>query len=563
MASIEAIHARQILDSRGNPTLEVEVALDDGTIGRAGVPSGASTGAFEAVELRDGGDEYGGKAVNHAVANVIDEIQPELLGHEADDQRLVDQAMIDLDRTPDKSRLGANAIVGVSIAVARAAADSASLPVFRYLGGPNAHVLPVPMMNIMNGGAHADNSVDIQEFMIAPIGAATFEEALRWGAETYHVLKSVLKQHGLSTGVGDEGGFAPDLEHNRAALDLIVEAIEGRLHPRPRRRAGHRRRRHRVPRRPGLHLRGHDQAVGGDDQHLPGVAGHIPDRLAGGSARGRRLAGWRDMTAAVGDRVQIVGDDLRDQPAAAQPGHRRAVGQLAAGQAQPDRHGERDPGRGVGRAGAGFTCIISHRSGETDDTTISDLAVATNCGQIKTGRRPAASGWRSTTSSCGSRNCSATRPTTPAPVPTRGSRNGPDDRDRQAPPAAPSASPDEADGAGGAARGRDLRHRAQPGVPGAGVHRAAAADRPAPGDPAVHVGSGEEPPGGAAAVLGPGLHRAAGPRSAAHVLPDREVLRDHRELRAPGATAPQAKAPAPWYAKLRQSVKKADQVPAR
>jgi len=225
VASIEAIHARQILDSRGNPTLEVEVALDDGTIGRAGVPSGASTGAFEAVELRDGGDEFGGKGVTRAVANVIEEIQPELLGHEADDQRLVDQAMIDLDRTPDKSRLGANAIVGVSIAVARAAADSASLPLFRYLGGPNAHVLPVPMMNILNGGAHADNSVDIQEFMITPIGASTYEDALRWGAETYQALKSVLKQHGLSTGVGDEGGFAPDLANNRAALDLIVEAI--------------------------------------------------------------------------------------------------------------------------------------------------------------------------------------------------------------------------------------------------------------------------------------------------------------------------------------------------
>ena len=247
MASIEAIHARQILDSRGNPTLEVEVALDDGTIGRAGVPSGASTGAFEAVELRDGGDEFGGKGVTRAVANVIDEIQPELLGHEADDQRLVDQAMIDLDRTPDKSRLGANAIVGVSIAVARAAADSASLPLFRYLGGPNAHVLPVPMMNILNGGAHADNSVDIQEFMITPIGASTYEDALRWGAETYQALKSVLKQHGLSTGVGDEGGFAPDLANNRAALDLIVEAI-GKAGFTPGRDigAGHRRRRHRV-----------------------------------------------------------------------------------------------------------------------------------------------------------------------------------------------------------------------------------------------------------------------------------------------------------------------------
>src|ERR1035437_513885 len=193
VASIEAIHARQILDSRGNPTLEVEVALDDGTVGRAGVPSGASTGAFEAVELRDGGAEYGGKAVSRAVPGVIDEIQPELLGHEADDQRLIDQALIDLDRTPDKSRLGANAIVGVSMAVARAAADSSGLPLFRYLGGPNAHVLPVPQMNILNGGAHADNNVDIQEFMIIPLGAATFSEALRWGAEVYHALKSVIK----------------------------------------------------------------------------------------------------------------------------------------------------------------------------------------------------------------------------------------------------------------------------------------------------------------------------------------------------------------------------------
>src|SRR5580692_1786817 len=225
VASIEAVHARQILDSRGNPTLEVEVALDDGSLGRAAAPSGASTGAFEAVELRDGGDEYGGKSVTKAVQAVIDEIQPELLGYDADDQRLIDQAMIDLDRTPDKSRLGANAIVGVSMAVAKAAAESAQLPLFRYLGGPNAHLLPVPMMNILNGGAHADNNVDVQEFMILPIGAGTFAEALRWGAETYHALKSVLRQHGLATGVGDEGGFAPDLEHNRAALDLIVEAI--------------------------------------------------------------------------------------------------------------------------------------------------------------------------------------------------------------------------------------------------------------------------------------------------------------------------------------------------
>src|SRR5580692_848547 len=227
VASIEAVQARQVLDSRGNPTVEVEVVLDDGSFGRAGVPSGASTGAFEAVELRDGGSEWGGKGVSRAVDGLSDdEFLDAILGHEADDQRLVDQALIDFDGTPGKSRIGANAIIGVSMAVARAAADSAGLQLFRYIGGPNAHVLPVPMMNILNGGAHADNNVDIQEFMITPIGAATFTEALRCGAEVYHALKSVIKQRGLSTGVGDEGGFAPDLDHNRAALDLIVEGIE-------------------------------------------------------------------------------------------------------------------------------------------------------------------------------------------------------------------------------------------------------------------------------------------------------------------------------------------------
>src|SRR3954467_11774759 len=226
MATIEAIVAREILDSRGNPTVEVEVGLDDGSIGRAAVPSGASTGAFEAIELRDGDKgRYLGKGVEKAVSNVEDKLLDELIGYDADDQRLIDEKMLEVDGTPDKSSLGANAILGVSLAVAKAAATSAELQLFRYLGGPNAHLLPVPMMNILNGGAHADNKVDIQEVMIAPLGAATFSEALRWGTETYHALKSVLKQRGLSTGVGDEGGFAPDLEHNQAALDLIVEAI--------------------------------------------------------------------------------------------------------------------------------------------------------------------------------------------------------------------------------------------------------------------------------------------------------------------------------------------------
>ncbi|MGP0027985.1 MAG: phosphopyruvate hydratase [Streptosporangiaceae bacterium] len=387
MASIEAIHARQILDSRGNPTLEVEVALDDGAIGRAGVPSGASTGAFEAVELRDGGDEYGGKAATRAVANVIDEIQPELLGYDADDQRLVDQAMIDLDRTPDKSRLGANAIVGVSIAVARAAAESASLPLFRYLGGPNAYLLPVPMMNIMNGGAHADNSVDIQEFMITPIGAATFEEALRWGAETYHALKSVLKQHGLSTGVGDEGGFAPDLEHNRAALELIVEAIG---------KAGF------TP--------GHDIALAVDAAatEFHGDGGYTFEGSARSSGEMTGIyrewldsypivsledplaeedwAGWRELTAAVGDRVQIVGDDIFvTNPERIRRGiTERSANALLVKLNQIGTVTETLDAMSAAQR-ASFSCIISHRSGETDDTTISDLAVATNCGQIKTG----------------------------------------------------------------------------------------------------------------------------------------------------------------------------------
>ncbi len=257
MASIEAVGAREILDSRGNPTVEVEVALDDGTLARAAVPSGASTGAFEAVELRDGGERYGGKGVRKAVAAVLDTIGPELVGFEASEQRLIDQALLDLDGTPDKSQLGANAILGVSLAVAKAAAASAELPLFRYLGGPNAYLLPVPMMNILNGGAHADSNVDVQEFMIAPIGAPTFAEALRTGAEVYHALKSVLKPKGLSTGLGDEGGFAPNLDSNRAALDLIVEAIgktglrAGRRH-----RARARRRRDRVLPRRRLQLRG-------------------------------------------------------------------------------------------------------------------------------------------------------------------------------------------------------------------------------------------------------------------------------------------------------------------
>ena len=387
MASIEVVDARQILDSRGNPTIEVEVVLDDGTVGRAAVPSGASTGAFEAVELRDGGGEYGGKGVMRAVSAVNDQIQPELLGYDADDQRLIDQALIDLDRTPDKSRLGANAIIGVSIAVAKAAAESAQLPLFRYLGGPNAHLLPVPQMNILNGGAHADNNVDVQEFMILPVGAGTFAEALRWGAETYHALKSVLRQHGLATGVGDEGGFAPDLEHNKAALDLIVEAIG---------KAGF--------------TAGQDVALAIDAaasefyadgtykfegsrktsadmteiygdwlEQYPLVS--LEDPLAE-----EDWSGWTELTAALGDRVQVVGDDLF----VTNPDRlRRGIDAGAANSllVKLNQIGTvTETLNAVALAHRSrFSCVISHRSGETDDTTISDLAVATNCGQIKTG----------------------------------------------------------------------------------------------------------------------------------------------------------------------------------
>jgi enolase len=387
VASIEAVHARQILDSRGNPTVEVEVVLDDGSVGRAGVPSGASTGAFEAVELRDGGAEYGGKGVTKAVDAVTEEIQDELLGHEADDQRLVDQALIDLDRTPGKSRLGANAIIGVSMAVARAAADSSGLQLFRYLGGPNAHVLPVPMMNILNGGAHADSNVDVQEFMIAPIGAPTFAEALRWGAETYHALKSVLKQRGLSTGVGDEGGFAPDLEHNRAALDFIVEAIG---------KAGY------APGRDialaldvaatelykdgAYHFEGRPQTAEQMSAIYSDWIGAYPIVSIEDPLSEEDWAGWQTFTAAVGDRVQVVGDDLFvTNPERLRRGiAEKSANALLVKVNQIGTVSETFDAVSLAHR-AGFACMISHRSGETDDTFIADLAVATNAGQIKTG----------------------------------------------------------------------------------------------------------------------------------------------------------------------------------
>ena len=388
MATIEAVGAREILDSRGNPTVEVEVALDDATTARAAVPSGASTGRFEAVELRDReSDRYLGKGVEKAVTGVLDEIGPELLGFDASDQRLVDQALLDLDGTPNKERLGANAILGVSLAVARAAADSAELPLFRYLGGPNAHLLPVPMMNILNGGAHADSNVDIQEFMVAPIGASTFRDALRWGAEVYHALKSVLKEKGYATGLGDEGGFAPNLPSNRDALDLIAVAVD----------------------QAGFTL-GADVALAldvaatefhGDGSYTFEGRARTAEELATYYAElvsayplvsiedplaEDDWSGWAALTASLGDRVQIVGDDL----------FVTNPDRLARGIAEGCANALLVKVNQIGTLTetldavalahrSGYRCMISHRSGETEDTTIADLAVATDCGQLKSG----------------------------------------------------------------------------------------------------------------------------------------------------------------------------------
>jgi enolase len=385
---IEQVGAREILDSRGNPTVEVEVALIDGTFARAAVPSGASTGDHEAVELRDGGDRYGGKGVKKAVQAVLDEIAPAVIGLNADDQRLVDQALLDLDGTPDKSRLGANAILGVSLAVSKAAADSAELPLFRYLGGPNAHILPVPMMNILNGGAHADTAVDIQEFMVAPIGAPSFYEALRWGAEVYHALKAVLKKQGLSTAVGDEGGFAADVADTKTALDLISVAIES---------AGF---------KPGADVAlaldaaatefytessgyAFEKKTLNADQMTQFYAElvdsyplvSIEDPLAEDD-----WDGWVAMTTAIGDRVQIVGDDLFvTNPERLEEGiDKGAANALLVKVNQIGTLTETLDAVSLAHH-SGYRTMMSHRSGETEDTTIADLAVAVGSGQIKTG----------------------------------------------------------------------------------------------------------------------------------------------------------------------------------
>jgi enolase len=389
LSQIEMVNARQIVDSRGNPTVEVDVVLTSGARGRAAVPSGASTGEFEAVELRDGGDAWGGKGVTKAVANVRGELAEAVLGREAKDQGGLDQAMIDLDGTPNKARLGANAILGVSLAVAKAAAADAGDPLWRYLGGDGAHVLPVPMMNVLNGGAHADNKVDFQEFMVVPVGAPSFSEALRTGSEVFHALKRTLHDAGLATAVGDEGGFAPDLESNEAALEALMKGIEA---------AGY---------RPGTDVAiAMDPATSEIYENGSYVLEHegrslTADELAGYwadiSSRYPVLSiedgmdeedwdGWRALTEQVGERVQLVGDDLfvtnterlrRGIDAGVANSILIKVNQIGTLTETLDAVRTAQE--------AGYTAVMSHRSGETEDTTIADLAVATGCGQIKTG----------------------------------------------------------------------------------------------------------------------------------------------------------------------------------
>ncbi|AYF72880.1 phosphopyruvate hydratase [Nocardia yunnanensis] len=388
MAIIEQVGAREILDSRGNPTVEVEIALDDGTLTRAAVPSGASTGEHEAVELRDGGDRYQGKGVQKAVEGVLDEIAPAVIGLDAVEQRTVDQTLLDLDGTPDKSRLGANALLGVSLAVARAAAESSGLELFRYVGGPNAHVLPVPMMNILNGGAHADSGVDVQEFMIAPIGAATFKESLRWGAEVYHTLKSVLKAQGLSTGLGDEGGFAPSVANTRAALDLIASAIE---------KAGYKlgseialaldvAATEFYTTGEGYKFEGKLHTAAEMSDFYAGLLGNYPIVSIEDPLSEDDWDGWVTLTDQIGDKVQLVGDDLFvTNPERLEEGIAKgAANALLVKVNQIGTLTETLDAVDLAHRN-GYKTMMSHRSGETEDTTIADLAVAVGSGQIKTG----------------------------------------------------------------------------------------------------------------------------------------------------------------------------------
>jgi enolase len=389
MSSIEHIVGREVLDSRGNPTVEVEVYLASGGEGRALVPSGASTGRFEAAELRDGSARYGGKGVSQAVDNVNGEIREALIGFDAIEQREIDTQMIDLDGSDNKGRLGANAILGVSLAVAKAAADELALPLYRYVGGTNAHVLPVPLLNVLNGGAHADNNVDFQEFMVVPLGAASFCEALRWGVETYHALKAALHERGLSTAVGDEGGFAPDLGSNEEAVQVLVEAIE---------RAGF---------QPGddialaLDVASSEffadgrYSLGGEGRDLSpsdlvgllaDLCGRYPIVSVEDGCAEEDWDGWSELTKAVGDRVQLVGDDLFvTNVERLQRGIDTGVANSILVKVNQIGSLTETLDTVELATRAGYTCVMSHRSGETEDTTIADLAVATNCGQIKTG----------------------------------------------------------------------------------------------------------------------------------------------------------------------------------
>jgi enolase len=389
VSSIAEVRGREILDSRGNPTVEAEVELVTGARGRAAVPSGASTGAHEAHELRDGGERYGGKGVHTAVANIEREIADAITGLEALDQRQVDAELIALDGTDNKSRLGANALLGVSLAVAKAAADECDLSLYRYVGGANAHVLPLPLMNVLNGGAHADSNVDLQEFMLAPVGAAGFAEALRWGTETYHALRTLLHDRGLSTGLGDEGGFAPSLPSNEEALKLLLQAIET---------AGY---------RPGEEIAlaldvasteffagGRYVLAGEGKEFAPSeFVGYLADLVArypivsieDGMAEDD-WDGWSELTRRLGAAIQLVGDDLFvTNSERLGEGIRRGVANSILVKVNQIGTLTETLDTMAVASRAGYTAVMSHRSGETEDTTIADLAVATNCGQIKTG----------------------------------------------------------------------------------------------------------------------------------------------------------------------------------
>ncbi|MDA2959829.1 MAG: phosphopyruvate hydratase [Actinomycetota bacterium] len=389
MSQISLIAGREVLDSRGNPTVEVEVTLDSGAVGRAMVPSGASTGEHEAVELRDGGQRYGGKGVLGAVRHVNSDIAEALIGTDARDQRGIDAAMRSLDGTDNKGRLGANALLGVSLAVAHAAADDLGLPLYRHVGGANAHVLPVPMMNVLNGGAHADNSVDFQEFMIMPVGAPSFSEALRWGTETYHALRGVLSARGLSTAVGDEGGFAPDLASNEAAITLLLEAIDSAgfapgddiaiaLDPAV----------SEIHRNGSYHLEGEGRVLTPDEMaaYWERIVNTYPVVSIEDGMAEDDWDGWAALTAAIGNRCQLVGDDLFvTNPERLGRGIATSVANsILVKVNQIGTLTETLTAVALATENS-YTAVMSHRSGETEDATIADLAVATNCGQIKTG----------------------------------------------------------------------------------------------------------------------------------------------------------------------------------